>query len=66
MHRAAPTWAQYVHSVRVWTPWKLKSTIGLTMAQTYEAWALTKDAEVLTYELPDRTKLHWTGPRRVN
>ena len=58
--------ARYLLSVRVWTPWELKSVIGLTTAQTYEAWAGTKGAKVLTDELPERAKLHWIGPRRVD
>ena len=35
---------------------ELKSVIGLTTAQTYEAWARTKGAEVLTDELPASAK----------
>ncbi len=60
--------ARYILSARVWTPWELKSALGLTTAQTYEAWArrTTNGAEVLTDELPEGAKLHWIGPRRVD
>ncbi|KAH9071479.1 alpha/beta-hydrolase [Lactarius deliciosus] len=66
--RAARTAAaRYILSARVWTPWDLKSALGLTTAQTYEAWARrTNGAEVLTDELPEGAKLHWVGPRRVD
>jgi hypothetical protein len=63
--RAARTAAaRYLLSVRVWTAWELKSVIGLTTAQTYEAWARKKGAEVLTDELPEGAKLHWMGHGR--
>ncbi|KAI9447590.1 alpha/beta-hydrolase [Lactarius indigo] len=66
--RAARTAAaRYILSARAWTPWELKSALGLTTAQTYEAWARrTNGAEVLTDELPEGAKLHWVGPRRVD
>jgi hypothetical protein len=65
--RAARTAAaRYLLSVRVWTAWELKSVIGLTTAQTYEAWARKKGAEVLTDELPEGAKLHWIGPRKID
>jgi hypothetical protein len=66
--RAARTaTARYLLSARVWTAWELKSAVGLTTAQTYEAWARrTNGTEVLTDELPEGAKLHWIGPRRVD
>lgn len=57
---------RYILSARVWTAWELKSVIGLTTAQTYEAWARANGAEVLTDELPEGAKLHWIGPRRFD
>lgn len=64
--RAARTAAaQYLLSVRVWTAWELKSIIGLTTAQTYEAWARTKGADVLTDDLPDgEAALDWATAGR--
>ena len=50
-------------SVSVWPPWELKSAIGRTVVQTCEAWVRTKGAEVLRDEYPERTRLHWIGPR---
>jgi hypothetical protein len=44
----------------------LKSVIGLRTAQTYEALACTKGAEVLTDKLPKGAKLYCIGPRRVD
>ncbi|KAF8269037.1 alpha/beta-hydrolase [Lactarius quietus] len=36
------------------------------LLSTYEAWARTNGAEILTDELPEGAKLHWIGPRRVD
>ena len=49
---------------RAWTPWELKSMIGMTTAQAYAAWARKNHVEALTDELPEGAKLHWVGPRR--
>ncbi|KAI9447585.1 hypothetical protein H4582DRAFT_2137212 [Lactarius indigo] len=66
-HVAHTAAARYIFSTHVWTPWELKSELGLTTAQTYEAWARrTTGVEALTDELPRGAKLHWVGPRRVD
>jgi hypothetical protein len=44
----------------------LKSVIGLRTAQTYEALACMKGAEVLTDELPEGAKLYCIGPWQVD
>ena len=49
---------------RAWTAWELKSAFGMTTAQACAAWARKNNAEVLTDELLEGTKLHWIGPRR--
>ncbi|KAI9457998.1 Alpha/Beta hydrolase protein [Lactarius psammicola] len=67
--RAARTAAcRYILSARAWTPWELKSALGQTTAQTYEAWArrTTNGAEPHTIELTEGAKLHWIGPRKVD
>ena len=60
-HMAA---SRYLLSARAWTPWELKSALGVMTAQAYAAWARKNRAEVLTDELPEGAKLHWIGPRR--
>ena len=55
---------RYLMRARAWTPWELKSAIGVTTAQAYATWARKNQVEVLTDELPEGAKLHWIGPRR--
>jgi len=55
---------RYLMGARAWTPWELKSAMGVTTAQAYASWARKNHAEVLTDELPEGAKLHWIGPRR--
>jgi hypothetical protein len=54
---------RYILRARAWTPWELRSALGMTTAQAYAAWARKNQAEVLTDELPDGARLHWVGPR---
>ncbi|KAI0265805.1 Alpha/Beta hydrolase protein [Gloeopeniophorella convolvens] len=47
-----------------WEVQTLKSYIGATTAQAYEAWALANGQEVATDVLAEGARIHWIGPRR--
>ena len=46
-----------------WDIHMLRSFIGVTTTQAYQAWAAQEKLEALTDILPEKTKLHWIGPR---
>ncbi|KAI0265807.1 alpha/beta-hydrolase [Gloeopeniophorella convolvens] len=49
---------------RKWEIRTLKSYLGTTTAQAYEAWALASGQEALTDVLAEGARIHWIGPRR--
>jgi hypothetical protein len=46
-----------------WDIHTLRSFIGVTTTQAYQAWASQEKLEALTDILPENAKLHWIGPR---
>jgi hypothetical protein len=46
-----------------WDIHTLRSFIGVTTTQAYQAWASQEKLEALTDVLPENAKLHWIGPR---
>ncbi|KAI0265806.1 Alpha/Beta hydrolase protein [Gloeopeniophorella convolvens] len=48
---------------RKWEVQTLKSYLGTTTAQAYEAWALATGQEALTDDLAEGARIHWIGPR---
>lgn len=46
-----------------WDIHTLRSFIGVTTTQAYQAWAAQEKLEALTDILPEKAKLHWIGPR---
>jgi hypothetical protein len=49
---------------REWDVSTLRSFIGVTTTQLYQAWATQEKVEALTDILPEKAKLHWIGPRQ--
>jgi hypothetical protein len=47
-----------------WDIYTLRSFIGATTTQVYQAWASQEKLEPMTDFLPENAKLHWIGPRQ--